>query len=223
MDQSSGQNLAGNLETGAADALNLLALVAQRISHDIRSPLGVSKSVVDDFREGLKLTAEDFEDAAGGLTTILEMANLFGDLLPCAGGVVESASVAGLLEQAWPRPEIELDLALVNSSYICLAQRELLVAGFRQILLYFAENDLSQMQLRATATGSEVQVRLRFPWSGGALNFPARSLLELSLSDRRVFALRLLYGSLAIAVNRGRTMFAVENGMATVDLLLQRV
>jgi hypothetical protein len=49
------------------ETLRVLGAVAERIVHDLRTPLGIAASVLDDHLRGLSCTKEDFQDAFSAL------------------------------------------------------------------------------------------------------------------------------------------------------------
>ena len=52
------------------DSAEVGKLVCERISHSLRTPLGVALGVVDDLCNGLELTNEDYSDARKALKQI---------------------------------------------------------------------------------------------------------------------------------------------------------
>lgn len=186
------------------ESLNLLQLFCSRISHDVRTPLGILLGLIDDLREGHELSREELDDSGYALKRIQQLADLLRDigtpLVEVAGEGTDVRAVVEIAKAKYGSPEFGLEL---TEAQVGIVRNVNLLQRAIGLFLFFCRS------WSLVEAGSTPVVGLRVAETGARLELEfcirevnteiipllqaAHSLADLAQRDYKISSLPLIF------------------------------
>ena len=212
------------------NALRYISLISSRTSHSLRTPLGITRGVVDDIAAGIELEEVYIKDAQAAIHSLEQIANFLTKFSLGKPLIGEQFKLDEFLsnenDQSWQHlQEVEVLLELGCSSGARSGYPALLAKAIEVSLPYFVlrqqqfghpEEQRIHLILEATATSEQLRIGSKEP--RGNVSTGEGALLEFVESTHLQEALGLLLLDCVALEHGGNAQWRMTNTLFEVEL-----
>lgn len=198
-------------------AIEVLAFAASRISHQLRTPLGTALGVIQDFREGVELGEEDWNDGLHALRKILDALDVLKEISKVEAIEIVDIDMREVIEEALePFHDGVFEIGFTAPPLLDAipVERSLVKRALMLLLQYFSDRskqpeEKSDLEVCCFVEENELCLGFIFSPNSLVLTEPmriAKTLGELAEIDRSMLSLKLLFVEAVIALHGGRSL-----------------